>query len=271
MNHTIFTINDNPSDIKQFYDEQGFVIIRQKEPELLVDELTKQITELLKIKYKSLNMDIDFDSETVLSKGIMKLFHLDRSFVSHVYDAINTLPALQSLNNHHFINKCLSLMDRTPYNLMDVARLRLDFPNESKYMTTEHQESFYHDVPDSSINMWIPITDVDSNMGPLLIRPKSQQLGRLPTIRKEICPYFFLEDGAWKKQYPQQTVLCNKGDIILFHNSLIHTGSLNTGTRPRVSVQVRFNWLNDPQYLDQGWPRSYQIKERYDKKIDYKY
>jgi len=88
------------------------------------------------------------------------------------------------------------------------------------------------------------LTDVAENSGPTKIIPGSHRAGRAPNEN----------DFSWNN-IPEQSIILNAGDCVMFRSDIWHRGSANASTESRYLVQVHYSsrWIAQrmPPYLNQ--------------------
>ncbi|MEH6992581.1 phytanoyl-CoA dioxygenase family protein [Neobacillus drentensis] len=119
-----------------------------------------------------------------------------------------------------------------------------------------HQDYYYIDnKPNTLTAAWIAMEDVDEENGCLWVIPGSQKQGLLPHGRvKDVSEHEALTDeteGAdLSKQIP---VLMKSGDIVFFHNLLIHSSgknrSMDRWRRSYVCHYIRHDSTIELEYL----------------------
>lgn len=127
---------------------------------------------------------------------------------------------------------------------------------------------------------WIPLDDVNKNMGPVSVLPGSHDYG----LQQPLVPM----SGAGGQGIPDSTIdqLClkhglawatsdfNVGDILMFHSHTIHKGNNNNSNFLRLSCDFRYQSVNQPIVqgsLQPHWGRTTwdQIYQNWDKKTNY--
>lgn len=97
-----------------------------------------------------------------------------------------------------------------------------------------HQDSAVIDETTGyGIFIWIPLTNITMDNGPLYVLPKSHLWGNF--YRSQHIPWAFRNQYKylWKKMIP---LLVDKGDIICFDTSIIHASSMNKTSEDRISL-----------------------------------
>lgn len=131
------------------------------------------------------------------------------------------------------------------YDLLDcnvtpkAARFRMDQPHSTRHLAVWHQDHAYVGGSTDTVTAWVPLQDTPWEMGPLLVKPRSHKYGPL---------HHDLELNGRKTMRDLTTHeirMCEmeRGDVLLFHSLLLHSGQVNLSDRVRFSVQVRYEPL----------------------------
>ena len=106
-----------------------------------------------------------------------------------------------------------------------------------------------------SIVVWMPMVDIDVSLGALEIVPRSHHEGLLTTE---------VEDGFGKVQryvdadfVPVET---ERGDALFFSSFLVHRSGNNVTPSIRWSCHFRYNNLDEPTFIERGFPHPYLYK-----------
>lgn len=97
-----------------------------------------------------------------------------------------------------------------------------------------HQDSTVIDESNSyGVFIWIPLTDITLENGPLYVLPGSHLWGNF--YRSQHIPWAFRKEYKylWEKMIP---ITVNKGDIICFDTSIIHASGINKSNEFRVAA-----------------------------------
>lgn len=109
----------------------------------------------------------------------------------------------------------------------------------------------------NSMVVWIPLIDINKDLGALEIIPKSHLLGlRADNLMKGFGMVHLTE----KEKNDFLTVEVEQGDILIFSSFLIHQSGKNTMNKPRWSCHFRYNDLDEPTFLKRKYAHPYLYK-----------
>jgi len=119
------------------------------------------------------------------------------------------------------------------------TRFRMDQPHSTRHLAVWHQDHAYVGGSTDTVTAWVPLQDTPWEMGPLMIVPQSH--GMPLTHNMEL-------NGRKTIKTPPLSLGINilpmrRGDVLLFHSLLLHSGQVNLSDRVRYSVQVRYEPL----------------------------
>jgi phytanoyl-CoA hydroxylase len=107
----------------------------------------------------------------------------------------------------------------------------------------------------NSIVCWIPLIDIDQELGAISFVPKSHKLGLLS---KKKNSGFGLVDKFSENDFISVNV--NQGDAIFFSSFLVHKSGNNVTNHIRWSTHFRYNDLNEKTFTNRGFPCPYIYK-----------
>ena len=107
----------------------------------------------------------------------------------------------------------------------------------------------------NSLVAWVPLCDIDRDLGALEIIPKSHLLG-LQT--NELVDSFGVVNSAYRQDNLFKSMEVEIGDLIIFSQFLIHRSGHNATDAIRWSCHFRYNDLLEPTFIDRFYPHTYQ-------------
>ncbi len=104
----------------------------------------------------------------------------------------------------------------------------------------------------NSVVVWLPLHDIDRDIGALEIVPGSHRLGLLTT---EVVERFGKVDRFGDSDF--QSVEVEQGDLLVFSAFLVHRSGTNSTDSIRWSCHFRYNDLAEHSFIQRGYPHAY--------------
>jgi ectoine hydroxylase-related dioxygenase (phytanoyl-CoA dioxygenase family) len=194
--------------------------------------------------------------------GFIELCNEDRRHGSIIYDACRRLTPVNTLSADPKLNRLSGLlMQSETLMTYPYKPIRIDHPNEEKYLFLWHQDYPYNQDSTDGIVYWIPLQDVDDENGCLEIAPGSHKEGIYPVRvvdpenqQKTGARTMTLADPSVVNRYPGITIPMRAGDVLVFSNLLLHRSQLNTSARARWTIQFRHGNFENPDAIQRDWP-----------------
>ena len=111
-----------------------------------------------------------------------------------------------------------------------------------------------------SMVVWIPVVDVDKDLGALEIIPGSHKWGLLEAEMAD--GYGRLEEEIEGSEMVPVEV--EKGDALFFSSFLAHQSGTNVTEHIRWSCHFRYNNLRESTFVERGYPHPYLYQPRKD-------
>ena len=203
-------------------------------------------------------------SESEFEAGMFKLFQTDLQIFTNCGKQAQHLISLHRL----------SLDERIVSALKDLG---LEFPNISTrpllYFNAErlakkevywrldvHQDWRSMQGSLDSVVVWLPLIDIDKNLGALEVYPGSHKWGLLDA--DIVDGYGHLRSDLDKAKLVSIEVA--QGDALFFSTLLVHQSGTNMSPSIRWSCHFRYNNLRDPTFIERGFPHPYLYKPQSD-------
>ena len=264
--------------LKSAFKAEGAVIVRGLLGDARVGELREALRGIISAQYRHATGH-DPDPEADIDTLFNALCAIDRRLGALVYEAAREVPAFYALLLHPWVQDVVkTLLDaevlQIPY---DKAMFRIDRPNEPWFEFHWHQDYTYNLMSQPTVTVWTPLTPVAEEMGPLHIIPRSH--GRLHPVRLEPK-----RDDHGRPKATKTAVLADldpaelderavpvclePGDVLFFHQLLLHRSGRNRSDRARWSMVPRYGKMLDPAMVARGWtiertPDFAVLKERH--------
>lgn len=264
--------------LKTVFKTEGAVIVRGLLGDARVGELRQALRGIISAQYRHAtghDPDPDADLDTLFNA----LCAIDRRLGALVYEGAREVPAFYALLLHPWVQDVVKTLLETdalhiPY---DKAMFRIDRPNEPWFEFHWHQDYTYNQMSDPTVTVWTSLTPVTEDMGPLHIIPQSHD--RLHPVRLEPkrddhgrpkpTKSAILADADTDELDAKAVTVClEPGDVLFFHQLLLHRSGRNQSTRSRWSMVPRYGRMLDANMVARGWaiersPDFAVLKERH--------
>lgn len=248
-----------------FYKKNGYLILKDFLPKKDIERILveakcvflRQFVEKGYLRHCTLS---DVDDE-IFNTLLYELFEDDVECFSNSGKQIQHLISLHSLSIN---TKILDLLIKIEINTPVISTrpvLYFNHPNLAKkkvYHTVDaHQDWRSMQGSLNSAVIWIPLIDIDSDLGALEILPGSHLAG----LRTDHIDSGFgmvkLTDEEIQNLLPVEV---EAGDVLLFSSFLIHQSGNNITNKPRWSCHFRYNDLDEPSFKSRKYAHPYIYK-----------
>ncbi len=235
-----------------FYNNEGFLYIKDFFDKKLIKELNKCIILSLDESLKKNNLYFSFKHYELNEK----LHKLRKKYPSYFSEFFQTLQTMVSIYPPLVKKKSLSIIEqllKIPKDfitLTDVG-IRLDAPKDSRNALEWHQDSSYYRQNDSGKNgvvAWSPlIQDISIEMGPVEFLKKSQRIGSLMTSKKKSKNKLYSRKISIDKNEIQKylkniaSLEIKQGDVLLMSLDMVHRSGKNLSDKFRVTLLGRYH------------------------------
>ena len=233
----------NNKDI-DFYNKNGYLIISDKRLLILKKKIYLEFRIVLN-KILSLNNIDPYEGEN-FEKLINYAAKFDKkySIFSSCYDLLPGLLTVNNLsNNNLFIESAKKIGLKNPI-IGSLPQIRIDRPKDKIRKTLLHQDIWYSFLSNNSVTIWFSLVKLSNSLGPLKLYPKTHILGiqKFKDLNKGTFSAIFN-----KKNLKKINAILKDDQFIIFSQYLLHESGNNFSSKPRISVQIRYN---DIQTLD---------------------
>jgi phytanoyl-CoA dioxygenase PhyH len=195
-------------------------------------------------------------SECELEQAIFQLFRED---VARFANCGKQIQHLVSLHRLSLDARILDLLQGLGLAFPNICTRPVLFFNSRHLATKEvywrvfaHQDWRSMQGSLNSVVVWIPLHDINRNLGALEIVPESHRLGLLTT---EVIERFGKVDRFTDGDF--QSVEVEQGDLLLFSAFLVHRSGTNSTHSIRWSCHFRYNDLAEATFIERGYPHAY--------------
>ena len=255
-------LNAALSSAKSVYEKNGCFLARGLFSPEDLQPVRADIDALADIQAQVSGLDLPDDVE--LCRKLAILGKHDRRTIARMFDACRRLLPVHQLSvDPRLVEIARAATGTDLLAASDVKAVRVDLPNEGKYLFDWHQDYPY--VMDSldAVVLWIPLHDVDESNGALSVSPGSYRAGLLDLVLEDPDnkadnkqKMMHIGDLSVLDENPALRVPVAGGDVLVFNTLTLHASGPNTSDAARLTLQVRFGNFRHPYAIEKGWPGS---------------
>ena len=233
--------------IREKFRERGYFIAKSIISEKKINAVLETIFRIY-FKYNPSSKLRDLQepwNSDLFHEEIIKFRKSDPKRFSLLYDSTQTSASIMELLTSELIAKYSASLLDTKNNELCITEgmIRMDAPGDKRNIAGWHQEISY--LRNNGLVIWIPLSDITPDLGPLQVCPKSHHEGELKVVQNKNLPgdvsTVSVDEVApeYIAKYSIMDVEIKKGDVLFFDTELFHRSGVNTSNRMRFSCQVR--------------------------------
>lgn len=245
--------------IKKKYNKSGIIKIKSVISKKQANKITHKINEIfcnVMINKKLINQRIDIFKNT----NILKRFRLKypNIFLNLKLNSIQKLPEVYEIGYSRKILKIIKKLGlKNPVYSTDPILMMhhkdTNIKGGGDYAPL-HQDWRSIQGSVNCIVLWMPLVEIDTKMGSISFVEGSHLLGLLPTKKHS---WFRNINEKYLKNMKLSSIRINKGDCFFFSSFLVHKSFKNKSNKVRLSLQYRYNDLDDDHYLSRSYSTNY--------------
>ncbi len=249
----------NLNHIKDYYNN-GFLIFKNFFNKNQIEKILNQAKNIYKTQMIKLNyiQTYEIDNDT-FEINLIKLFNENFNIFINCGKQCQHIIDLWKLSlDDKIINTIKELGITNP-----IVSTRPVLFSNSKYIS---KSDINHTVPPhqdwasmqgsiNSIVCWVPLMDINQDLGALGLVPSSHKLGLLS---KNKMSSFGLVDNFNDNDFVSFDF--EQGDVIFFSSFLVHKSGNNITKNIRWSTHFRYNDLDESTFIENGYPHAYIYK-----------
>ncbi|MCE7067531.1 phytanoyl-CoA dioxygenase family protein [Dyadobacter sp. CY326] len=232
-----FNVPYDMADKLRSWEQNGYVVLEKIIPEELIDSFWGDFQKLVKNPDKyDLSVRIDLDEFKPNQERNIKEFPKQALLGKYVKinDFHNSSVAGKKLMTHPYITSFLEAI----FNQQVVVMQSLVFMYGSQQPTHQDFPWVTAKIPSHLAAAWIALEDIKIDSGPLYYYIGSHKMPKFnfgsgilfkPDSTKSPLEFAeYLDKTCTEHQYPKETLLIKKGDVLIWHAALAHGGSIIT-------------------------------------------
>lgn len=219
-------MKQNFDELREGFDEDGFVVVRELLDASELKELQSQIERYINDVVPTLPPEAAFFDDYDKPETLRKMQALNRrdEWFAHFMDEGKHVPLLEHFLRDQFSPQGLEWFDKLPFD---------------QSATPAHQDNFYWcRRPDNACSLWIALDPVDRDNGCLWYARGSQKGGVLPHVASGVLGFsqgLIGFDPATADAVPIELA---PGDAVAHHSATIHWTDVNRTPRHRRAIST---------------------------------
>jgi ectoine hydroxylase-related dioxygenase (phytanoyl-CoA dioxygenase family) len=233
--------------IREKFRENGYFIAKSIISEKKISAVLETIFRIY-FKYNPSSKLHDLQepwNSDLFHEELIKFRKSDPKRFSLLYDSTQTSASVMELLTSELIAKYSANLLDTKNNELCITEgmIRMDAPGDKRNIAGWHQEISY--LRNNGLVIWIPLSDITPDLGPLQVCPKSHHEGELKVVQNKNLPGDVSTvsvdevEPEYIAKYSIMDVEIKKGDVLFFDTELFHRSGVNTSNRIRFSCQIR--------------------------------
>jgi 1-deoxypentalenic acid 11beta-hydroxylase len=224
---------DDCKRLNSLFEEEGYLFFRSV---LNSEEILKVKQDLIHVLQRQGVVKAGASEALWTGVGLEKVDELE------LYALPSYSELLESRQMVQIVEKILG----EPVFMFKSHTIRYALPNDSAHATPAHQDRFFIRINQRFRTLWIPLMDIDEQLGGLALGGGSHKRGLLDHVEQESVYSYVFRDrkqlGVALESLPQPwlTTDYHPGDLLIFHNLMVHWALPNQGERVRLSLDNRF-------------------------------
>jgi ectoine hydroxylase-related dioxygenase (phytanoyl-CoA dioxygenase family) len=245
----------DPAYVKSELDSRGYVLIRRVLPFEDIENLLRQIAQILSdegwLLPNQQPMVREANPRTACGES-------DPAF-KRVYEKVFNLEAFHSFAHHPKLREVMRMLVGPKLLVHPKPIARLIFPNCDRSLIQAHQDHLAVGGDTNCFTAWLPLHDCPAELGPLQVLESSHHFGL-----QDADPDTGVISNARGREWVSGAI--NAGDVLIFHSLTVHSASPNTSSQLRISMDCRFqdySHMSNPANFvfpgsnDRSWESTY--------------
>lgn len=228
-------------NLREKYKENGFIIIKQLIPQAKTEYFRDSLSYMIEEKLKEENIQ----SGDPLHQGLIELDRKNHQKVVEVYETNRSSDALCQIiyddKVSSIVKELLELNPRQNFHLLNHI-CRIDPPRDERFTYKWHQQSYYSIFEADEVQLWAPLVDRNTKekgtMSILMGSHKKEVLHHIEKVPDGHIQLYIADKEV--TSYEEVHIELNPGDVIFFHQYLIHRSNHNISNKVRYSLVASY-------------------------------
>lgn len=197
------------------------------------------------------------DSPSDFDIGYTELRAVDPAGAGRIYDAVKKIPEFMqwAADPRHVALARLLLSSEQIGVASRGWGMRIDHPGDTKHTTQLHQDYVSQLCSPRGIVIWSPLRDVTSEMGPVVMYPRSHAFGVFPVdaLGPNSQDLLVRDRTSLTERFASCNPEVRAGDAVAIDFLLLHESGNNVSSQPRWSMLTRFFDAGHQGAIQMGW------------------
>lgn len=239
------------SPVSEAIQQQGFLLCRELLPQGHLSAIRHAIVRAA----TAIDPTIDVRADDV-DAAWAALTRQDRSRGGLLYNAVKRIPEVHALASSEVLMNRLRELGVQQPAIVDV-NFRVDAPNEPQYLFAWHQDYWFSICSPKALVVWLPITDLDDQVGGVELLPLARTEHRVLRAKRGPDYTSYSNSLVLDEAVDTDHAIAPKlaaGDALVFRFDVLHRSRPNGSSgRCRWTLQIRVADFADPVFLDEGF------------------
>jgi phytanoyl-CoA hydroxylase len=250
------------NDQRQQFRQDGFLLLKNALDHKVLNNIYRRARQLFATQIERvLGETVDIDDRDAYEEALFRLFEQDFTTYANTGKTMQHSVLLHQLGVSDVVLdllKGLGLSD-------PVIAVRPGMQLNSRFLSKDgntywkldaHQDWRTGQGSLDSVVVWLPLVPAGYDLGALQVIPGSHLGGLRPA---EAAGYEgFISENIDDSEFMQTEF--EVGDILIFSKFLVHRSGKNSTRNIRWSIQLRYNNLAEPTFIERGYPSPYIYK-----------
>jgi hypothetical protein len=261
-------------NLRENFLKNGFIVIEDFIPLNVLERIRLELLKLIELQVPTNSIpefsNFDFKDSQNLDEAFLILREYNAKITSKIYAAAKKLPSIaQFVSSDAHLQIARTLIGTPNVAFSDRGwGLRIDYPNDVKHATPLHQD--YHTQIGSlnGVVIWVPLTDVTLDMGPLIFYPGSDKLGiqKIKLVENQSLSTDLeldISPEILDSLSPLQPEV-KAGTAVIINYLLLHKSGQNHSSKNRWSILSRWFDFENEAAIERGWHGGFQEGYRFE-------
>jgi phytanoyl-CoA hydroxylase len=228
------------------FHQKGFVILPDFLSKNEIDKIQSDIKQIFITALSHAGLDnVSLTRNSSFEDVYSKVMNTDPDLKSRAYDLLGKLNSVLQVFGKPSLTELTSNINDAPI-LLNSVQVRLD-DNNNTFVLPWHQET--NQISLLTVNLWVPLSDLEENMGGLEVCPGSHKSGLQSHIDKSDGYGFDRLPEALVNSFETLRIQPKAGDALVFHPFLYHRSLPNSSSKTRLTIAGRLNEIETSAYF----------------------